>query len=569
MDQVRQAMANIQEQIGKMTASQKLLLASLTVIAVMTLFLVSQYTAKPSLVELMAADGQMDTVRSLQAGGFEAKIVDGKVLIPAAQQRYALSYLAESGQLPGDTTLLFSNLIQSQDWKASNAQHRQQANIAKQNELAIILSGFSNINKASVILDVPMSSGLGRASRAPTASVTLYTRSGGAVSQSTVDAAARTVSGSVSGLIPSNVQVVDGSTGRARTTSDDESQASSRYLEYQTQVEKHTKQKIEGLFGHIPGVIVSITARVDVTKVQSTENYFLAPKDGTVSGLITSESSTDQNTSQTTQGAEPGVRSNQAVSINTGSPAGISNTDNTGDKLFQNAIGQRTTNVIDPRGMPTHLSASVIFPQEYIKGIIAESRPVVEGEDPQPVTSDEAQSFFDLEKTKLESLIIPHLVGVGAKGETTDGTLTVSMASFGMALSNGGTIQSAGFMGSLAGGSGGGGGGMLGSSGKMIETALVGVLAFISLAMMLLMVKRSSKKIELPSAQELVGVPPHLESVGDLVGEASEGEHVMTGIEIDDQIVQVQQLRDQVSQLIQQDPASAAGLVERWAEPVE
>ncbi len=567
MDQIRQAMANIQEQVGKMTASQKLLLASLTVIALMTLFLVTQYTAKPALVDLMAADGQNQTVQALQSGGFDAKVVDGRLVIPASQQRYALSYLAEAGQLPGDTTLLFNNLIDSQDWKASNAQHRQQLHIALQNELSRIIANFSGISKASVILDVPQASGLGRASRMPTASVTLFTRSGGAISQNTVDAAARTVSGAVSGLVLANVQVIDGSTGRARTASSEDSQSSSQYLEYAAQVEKHTKQKIEGLFGHIPGVVVSITARVDITKVRSTENYYLPKGEGTVAELLTSDSASDQSTTQISPGAEPGVRSNQAVAINTGSGGpGTSNVDVTADKQFQNAIGQRTKSVEDPRGMPTQLSASVIIPQEYIESIIKRSRPVAEGEEPAPITSDEAKDFFESEREIFERLIQPHLVSVGPDGQPVHGSLMISMAPLGLMAGSGGAIQNVGFVGALAGGASGGG---WGTSSRLIETALVGVLALISLAMMMLMVKRSSKKIELPSAQELVGVPPHLEAVGDLVGEASEGEHVMTGIEIDDQVIQVQQLRDQVTELINQDPASAAGLVERWAEPVE
>jgi flagellar biosynthesis/type III secretory pathway M-ring protein FliF/YscJ len=564
MDQIRQAMANIQQQIGKMTASQKLLLASLTVIAVMTLFLVSQYAAKPATVELMAADGQGGTVRALQNGGFEAKVVDGKLMIPAGQQHYALGYLAETGQLPGDTTLLFGNLIGSQDWKASSAQHRQQFNIAKQNELSRIISNFSSIKKASVILDIPMATGLGRSAKSPTASVTLFTVAGGPITQGVVDAAAQLVSGAVSGMNPSRVQVTDGSTGRARTTSGDEAQSSSRYLEYSTQVEKHTQQKIEGLFGHIPGVVVSVTARVDITKVSSAETLYTPNSKGTVSVLI-SEQTLSNNTKAAESSAQAGVRSNQTASIDTGSSTGASAEQETGDTKYQAAIGQRTKNTFDPRGMPTHLSASVIIPQEYIEQIIERARPVVEGEESTPVTSDEAKEYFDAEKGIIEGLIQPHLIGVGAEGESVPGALMVSMAPLGMTMGAGGTIQSVGFMGSLAGGSGGG---MLGSSGKIIETALVGVLALISLAMMLLMVKRSSKKIELPSAQDLVGVPPHLDAVGDLVGEASEGEHVMTGIEIDDQVVQVQQLRDQVTDLINQNPESAAGLLERWAEPV-
>ncbi|MCR9074506.1 MAG: hypothetical protein NXI07_00555 [bacterium] len=63
-----------------------------------------------------------------------------------------------------------------------------------------------------------------------------------------------------------------------------------------------------------------------------------------------------------------------------------------------------------------------------------------------------------------------------------------------------------------------------------------------------------------------MGVTPELESGDDLVGEAGEGEHVMTGIEVDDELVEIQQLRQQVSELVNKDPESAAALVERWAE---
>jgi len=565
MDQIRLAMANIQQQVGKMGASQKLLLASLVVIATMTLFLVSQYAAKPATVALMAADGQVDTVQALQSGGFDAQMVDGQVVVPTSQQRYALSYLAESGQLPGDTTLLFSNLIGSQDWKASSAQHRQQFYIALQNELSRRITDFSSINKASVILDVPMSSGLGRASRSPTASITLFSSSGGAVSQNVVDAAARTVSGAVSGLSPAAVQVVDGLTGQARTTSNEDSQSSSQYLERQTQVEKHTKQKIEGLFAHIPGVVVSVTARVDITKVQSTENYYLPKSEGTVAELVLSEQTGDKSVTQASQGAESGVRSNQTASINTGAgSAGPSNTDNTVDRVYENAIGQRTTNTADARGMATRLSASIIIPQEYIESIIERSRPVVEGEEPTPVTMVEAEEFFATRKIDIENLIKPHLESIDGKGQVVEGALVVSMASTGVSMTSGGAMQSVGFMGSLT-----SSGGVLGSPGKMIENALVLVLAVVSLGMMAMMVKRSSKKIELPSANELVGVPPHLETIDDLIGEASEGDHIMTGIEIDDQLIEVQQIREQVSEMIKQDPETAAGLVERWAEHVE
>jgi flagellar biosynthesis/type III secretory pathway M-ring protein FliF/YscJ len=561
MDQLRQVLANIQQQVGKMTASQKLLLASLTVIAVMTLFLVSQYAAKPSMVNLMAAGTEVDTVRALQGAGFTADVVDGQIVLPEGQQRSALAYLAETGQLPGDTTLLFSNLIGSQDWKASSQQHRQQYNIALQNELAANIAHFRGVQKASVILDVPQITGLGRAARAATGSVTIFTSGAGGLSQDMVDAAARLVSGAVSGLDAEDVQVIDGSTGRARTSSGDESRSSGRYLEYATQVEKHTREKIQGLFGHIPNVVVSVTAHVDITSVQSTENLY-APKDEGSVAMLQSERKSNLSAEQASRSAEPGVRSNQAVSINQGGGSGNSTTEDMGDTTFATAIGSRTKTVLDPRGMPTHLSASIIIPQEYIADIIRKSRVVAEGEEPQPVTNDEIVDYFGQFKPTIESLIRPHLLSLGADGTRMQGELTVDMAPIGGAVFSAGVGSSVGLLGSLT----GGGGGALAGGGQLVETVLVGVLAVIALGMMAMMVKRSGKRIELPDAEQLVGIPPNLESNGDLIGEAGEGEHVMTGIEVDDQLVEVQHLRTQVTELIDSDPESAAALVERWAE---
>lgn len=563
MDRLRQVIAQISEQYAKMGASQKLLLASLAVIATMTLFLVSQYASKPSMVDLIPASGEIDTVGALRNAGYNAEIIDGKVVVPEGQQRSAAAYLIQSGQHPGDTTLLFKNLIGSQDWKASSAQHRQQYFIALQNELSSIITDFRGVSKASVILDVPQTTGLGRAARPASASVTIFTGGLGGVPQDMVDAVANLVSGAVSGLTPNNVKVIDGSTGRARTTSDDSMNASGRYLEYAAQVEKHARMKIEELFGHIPNVIVSVTAHVDITSVQSTENLYAPEKQGSVS-MLASESKTGSSSRQANRGAESGVRSNQAVAINSGSGNGSATEQTTGETTYDSAIGNRTKTVLDPRGMPTHYSASVIIPQEYIVGIIENSRVIEDGAEPEPVTPEQAQAFFDQAKPSFEGLVRPHLVGRGGAGELTQGDLSLQMAPLG-ALYLAGTMNtsSGGMLGSLT-----GGGGML-SGGKLIETVLVGVLAVVALVMMLSMVKRSAKRIELPTVEQLVGVTPDLEGSTDLIGEAGEGEMVMAGIEVDEKLIEIQQLRDQVSELVNQNPESAAMLVDRWAEQMD
>lgn len=568
MNQLREMMENAGTYIGKMGASQKLLLGSLAVIAAMTIFLVSQYASKPAMVDLIGESGNSLSLTSLRNAGIDAQVVDGQIKVPPAQQSAAVAVLAQSGQLPGDTTLMFGNLIGSQDWKASKEQHRQQYYIALQNELSKAISQFRNVRSANVILDVPQTSGLGRAVKVPSASITMFSQGGG-IGQGTVDAVAGMVMGAVSGLNPKNIQVIDGTTGQSRSVSTSDSRMASQFMDQAMSFREDKKQQIQEMLGHIPGVIVSVTAMVDVKKVASTEKAFAKVDEGTVAAVKTQQSAEDT-MQQASRGAEPGVRSNQTASINTGSGAGNSSNSNETVKEYENQFGYTIKETIDHRGMPTHITASIIIPDEYIREILTNAQVVADGAEPEPISAEDVQEWFSGPdgttgfKQTVSQLVSPHLMGLAPDGTMLTGEVMVSSAPIGDAYRAQGQIQSAGFMGSVL-GSGGGGSMMLGN-GNLVETVLVGILAAVSVLMMLMMVKKSSKNIELPTAEELVGLPPQLDGMDDLIGEADESDAAMTGIEVEDATVQIQQLREQVSELIKSDPESAAGLVDRWAE---
>jgi hypothetical protein len=216
--------------------------------------------------------------------------------------------------------------------------------------------------------------------------------------------------------------------------------------------------------------------------------------------------------------------------------------------------------------MPTHIKATVIVPQEYIEDIIRRAKIASGASDEEETVgpNDAEQEFADKYKQMITELVQPHLMGVSPDGTPLTGEAVVSMAPMGASYMGAGVaMQQAGLMTTLTGGEG-----ML-ASGNLIETALVGLLALVAVVMMFMMVRRSSKSVELPSAEELVGIPPQLDTLGDLVGEAGEGENAMAGIELDDSVMQLQQLREQVAELIGADPQAAAQLVGRWAEVEE
>lgn len=560
MDQFRRALANIQQSMGQLGATHKLLFGSLAVIAAMTLFLVSQYAGKPKLVDLMSESGDAQLVQTLNAAGINAQSEGGRVMVPPDQRHAAAAILLQSGQMPGDTKVLFDNLLASQDWKSSREQQRQQTNIAYQNELARVISEFRGVRKATVILDIPEASGLGRAVREPSASVTVFTTTGQPVPQATVDAVANCVVGARSGLSRDRVQVIDGTTGVPCVVSDEESISAGRYLDHKKEVERYTQHEIERLLGYIPGVVVSVNAVVDVTRVARTQQKYLPKGDGTVS-LPTSVNNTEDTMTQGSRGAEAGLRSTSTADISTGSNSRGSESSKTSEtSQFDVRVGSETTETVDPRGMPTRLSASVFVPQSFIEGLVRGARP--DDQKDQPVTQADADAYFQTMSPVLQKAVLTKLETVDDAGQPRQGSVMVAMAPMPAGVAGG--ISQAGFFGAGGGGGGGGGIGGLFSASNMIEMVVLGVLAFVAVGMMFSMVRRAGRKSDLPTAEELVGVPPALEVAGDLVGEADESDAPMAGIEISEDEVKIQKMREQVSELITTNPEAAAALVGRW-----
>jgi len=350
MEQAQRVLAEIKTYLGKLSATQRLLIASTVVIAAMALFLVAQYAGGSSLEALPIGDGsqQSSVVRTLRAAGIRAEVGESGVMVPNGAVDRSIARLSETGNLPDDTTILFNNLIGSQDWRLSREQHRQQYIFALQNELGRVISKINGVREASVIIDAPERAGLGRASRDPTASVTVFTQGGRPLDQNTVDAVASLVAGARSGLTPARVAVIDGVTRQQRRASDDGSIAAGAYLDQQSKVEQDTRRKIESLLSYIPGVLVAVTAQVDVTRISESSKSYMKDGEGTVQ-VPRSESSTSTVKTNASSGAEPGVRSMQGADINQATSTTRPELEQTEDTIeYDTAIGTTVRDKVDP-----------------------------------------------------------------------------------------------------------------------------------------------------------------------------------------------------------------------------
>jgi flagellar biosynthesis/type III secretory pathway M-ring protein FliF/YscJ len=59
-------------------------------------------------------------------------------------------------------------------------------------------------------------------------------------------------------------------------------------------------------------------------------------------------------------------------------------------------------------------------------------------------------------------------------------------------------------------------------------------------------------------------VTPTLPSAEEAVGEATEGDAMLDGMELDEDSVKAQQMLSQVSEMVGENPEAAANLVKRW-----
>lgn len=556
MQRLRKIQQTIQASALALTVSQRLLIGTVLVLMVMTLLLVQLYAGKPEMVALLpgkTVDEQVKAIAYLQSNGIEYIETPSGVMVPAGQRHAVLAQLSQGGALAGDNKILFDNLIDRQTWTMSQQQNRQLEIIAVQNTLESIIGQMSGIGSARVILNLPSRRSLGQPKTSSSASVTVFANR--SLGQDTVDAIVHLV-GSSRGIDPTNIRVIDGLTNRQHKGRDDDTLIATSYLELVTSIEVHQRQKLMDMLEYIPGVIVTVHAQVDATRQQTTRNEFLPEGAGTTT-LLKQEVTSEMRDRQASTGGEPGPRSNvgQNITGSGGAGGGASSEQTTSESSFESKIGSETKQIMDPRGHAKKINAVVNIPRTYFVGIWKSGQ-----QDPdaaEPATTD-IQPIIDSEIARIKGEV-EQMIDSSAQDDSNaePGEVKVSMIPVlsGMVIPQG-VIEGAGVMAI-------GGGGAFESI-PVVKTIALGSLAAVALGLVVFTALRSVKAEVLPSAAELVGLPPALDNTSDLVGEADEVDSVLQGIELTEDEIRVRKVTEQVNDLVDDKPDDAARLIGRW-----
>lgn len=559
MDPLRRALATISASFKKLTGTQVLAIGSIAVVLLMTLFIVSLYAGKSEMVALFPgqpADQQARALQFVQDRGIEHRQEGSEVMVPRGMRPVLLAQMAESGAMPADSKVMFDNLIDRQSWTQSQQQNALLATIALQNELSGIIGKMSGVRTARVIINKREKKSLGQPNTADSATVTVFpTR---ALDQNSVDAMAHLLAGAT-GIDITHVRVIDGVSNRQFSASEEGVMTASTYLEYVGAVESRKQRQLHDMLSaYIPGVIVSVHAQVDVTRRRTERNAVLPDGKGSGTLLVSEQSKTRQDT-EPSSGGEPGPRSNTRADISGGAEGGAAgSSENTSDTQFQAQFGRETSVVEDPRGNPTKINAVVNVPRPYFASLWKSSQPAAAGAGnagapaAEP-TDDQLKPIIDAESARIKR-DVELQIDTSAGTDTQRGEVQVSMIPT-MPEIAGALAQPASVMGVP-----------MGSvvMNDAIKTLGLGGLAVVALGMVVFTALKSSKREPLPSAAELVGVPPALESNADLIGEAVEADSVLAGVELSDDEMKGRKMMEQVEELVKERPDEAARLLGRW-----
>jgi flagellar M-ring protein FliF len=559
---LRQQIEIIKARIAALDTTAKLLVGSLLVVLAMGLFLVAQYAGTQDLVPLaVSTTAKTEVLKFLAERGITHEQQGEQILVPPDQRPTIISQLTEQG-VGGSNAIDFNALIALEtpfDTARTNEGRRQ---TALQNVLNRTFAGYRGVKSASVLISSRPGSSIGTGAASHSASVSIVMKGGETLTQSQVDAIASTVAGSQAGLKPENVAISDGE--RQLKSRSGRDHLAGENLEHQQNVAEAVRERVMALLPNIPGAVVSVNPQVVTKTVQETETKY---SEGVSTPL--SDSRVESSTKSGAQAGAPGVATNTGMAVNGGGNNGNSTTSEKSDTKFEARIPGMQRSQFDPTGYPLKIDVSVAIPWSYFKRVweLRNAKPTADGAAPATAAApDEAaiNAIRDEEIIRLKKSIEP-LIATDAIENSKKGTVEVTwfydfdgVYSGGNASIGGGA---AAVIDAISPGT---------SIGGMVKTVALGALAVLALGMMLSMVKKASERPELPSAEELSGVPPALETdEADIVGEADESAPALEGVELDDESLRREQMLTQINGFVKREPLEAAGLLKRWMRETE
>ncbi|MCH2132358.1 MAG: hypothetical protein MK116_01285 [Phycisphaerales bacterium] len=537
------------DRLRNVSVSTRLLTLALAVMLLMGFFLVSLYAGRPTMVPLpltLTGESRNQTIDYLASRNLDYEDTGTAILVRNDSRDQIITQLNEASVITPDQ-IDFDRMIKDERMFLTKGQQRTRTRVATQNVLARMISQMANVKKATVVISGEEEHvGIGRAFVPRTASVSVVTDSG-ALSPQTVDAIARTVAGSTTGLKAESVSVIDARTGRAMTARPDDAMASTINMEIKLAAEKMALTRLEEALGYIPGIRISVNAVVQTREMVRETTSFEDPKLG-----VTQETLSESNLTAASRGQEPGVRANLGLRVTTPVQAmgrsGPTSSDSTEHVESVPAFGRSDQRVVDPGGYALEINTSIGVPWSYFAALHRQRTGIGSSE---PVRGEAFDALIGAKLESIEAQVLP-LIATGSAEGSRQGEVTVTVFEDVASPAMNSGVEAAGWIPPGDGDT------------AMFTTIGLVILAGLALGMMFWMVRRVGAAS--PPGPELLAAAeqPLLVDDVDVLGDVDDTEVVLDGVEIETEEVRRRVMLDQIREAVQAHPEESAAVLRRW-----
>jgi flagellar biosynthesis/type III secretory pathway M-ring protein FliF/YscJ len=557
MDYLKRTIDEIAKQLDVLGRSQKIAIALCAVIVAGSLFWLVNYSTAPERVAVLDQDmsiEQIDTaLTELGNQRIDAKKIGNRLYVKPVDRDRALFALNRADALPKDTSIGFAEYMADDDPFRPADENRWRRQVALATELGRVLSSGDEVAMARVLFQDKSKRQLGARGRIePTASVHLKLATGRRFNRHLVEGVCRFVSGAVPGLEPHNVTVIDAATMRPFALNDPDEALGADLLEQRKMNEKHLGEKLLAALQSVPGVLVNVSVELDASRRSTQTQDYGKP---TIKMEETTETSTDSGSGP----AESGVNANVGVALGGAGERTSSRTEKTHAE-YNPALTTKVESVEHAPFTLKRATASIGIPRSFLVGIHRARFGDVEDQS----TLDADNEFVAIRDSEINR-VRSAAMNILMTDDPTDVDVTV-FYDFAPESSEFNTFPGGGA--TMMASADGGAGGYVARYG--MQAGVVG-LALISFVLMTRLVRKSSAAVKaiLPpeareeppvSNEEVLSVP------GGPVGKANASDGLLVGQEVDEETLRFNQIGEQISNMVEEDPETAAELIRRWAE---
>ncbi len=433
MDFLSKAFAQFRELFITLSPGARIMAGLLLTVVVVSLAYLFQYGATGADAYLLSGQtfsaGELTAMEAAfgDAGLSDYEVEGNRVRIPRGRQAAYMAALTGAGALPANFgDYLFRATADSGPFVPAR-QRDELIKVAKERELALIVRSMKGIEKAAVHYDSQIKPGLKR-ERISTASVSVKRLGTQPLEERVVPMIRDLVAGSIAGLTPEAVTVIDlnGRAWRGGESSPSGSGLDDPYFNRMRSYRQEIEERVTNALSYVPGVVVSAHVELDKELDHTEESVEVDPKPINISVREESKTLSSQ------QGAPAGRPGVQAQSPN--QPANLS-TAGGGNQTDEEMSNREETNTVSHSsqrrkliGMtPKRIAVTVGVPSSYFEQIWRDRNPSPAGQEPK---KPDANQLTQIE-TEATAKIRSHVVTLIPKpAEVTDPTSLVTVTAF-------------------------------------------------------------------------------------------------------------------------------------------